>query len=297
MFRSTSVAQRLSDSELLHVLSDDDRCKLKKCLLEIYRDFARVCDKHSLRYMLGGGSALGAVRHQGFIPWDDDLDILMPRDDYDRFINIFEEELSDEYVLYAPNSKYGSTNAFAKLVKKGTKLIGIFNISAPVYNGVSVDIFPIENAPKNRIIRGFKGRIADVLRIICVSSYMYTFRNDVTERFFSSSVSGKLNYRFRLIIGRCVSFIGFQKLYDFYDKFVQQKKETGMCTVPTGRKYFCGETLQKSVFFPMSTAIFEGETVYVPNDVDRYLKNLYGDYMEIPKVSNRERHFYIDFQI
>ena len=159
-----------------------------------------------------------------------------------------------------------------------------------------VDIFPIENAPRNTIIRHLKGYIANILRVIAVSCFMYSCRNDLVEQYFASTMAGRLNYKFRLLIGRFFAPIGFQKLYDIFDRFVQLRKDTGICTIPTGRKYYNGECLQKSVFFPVSTAMFEGLVVYVPNDVDRYLANLYGNYMEIPKCTERERHFYIEFQ-
>ena len=78
---------------------------MKQCLLEMYSDILRVCEKYNIRVMLGGGSALGAVRHGGFIPWDDDLDLIMPREDYNKFISVFDKELSDLYEITSPNSK------------------------------------------------------------------------------------------------------------------------------------------------------------------------------------------------
>mgnify|MGYP000934529859 FL=1 len=71
----------------------------------MYSDILRVCEKYNIRVMLGGGSALGAVRHGGFIPWDDDLDLIMPREDYNKFISVFDKELSDLYEITSPNSK------------------------------------------------------------------------------------------------------------------------------------------------------------------------------------------------
>ena len=84
-------------------LQENELKQLHECLLSILKDFIYVCEKYNLHYTLGGGSVLGAVRHHGFIPWDDDLDINMPRKDYERFKNIFANELSDEYELNVPN--------------------------------------------------------------------------------------------------------------------------------------------------------------------------------------------------
>ena len=297
LLRTRNVAQKLSESDVLYVLNDLEREKLKECLVKIFEDFSKVCEKHSLTYMLGGGSALGSVRHRGFIPWDDDLDILMPRKDYDKFITIFENELANEYDLFVPNSTYDVTHMFAKLVKKKTRLTDLYNISTPFSKGVAIDIFPIENAPSNRFIRFLKGAVANFLRYVGLSCYMFRFRNDMLKSFFCSSRQGKFNYRLRLFIGMICGCGKYEVVYNIYDKLVQQKRDTGIYTIPTGRKYYGGETADKRVFFPPQKGRFEGRVVYLPNDVDAYLRNLYGNYMEIPPIEKRERHYYVDFEI
>ena len=83
---------------MLRELTNEELEKLHQCLLFILKDFIWVCNKYNLKYTLGGGSVLGAVRHKGFIPWDDDLDVNMPREDYEKFKAIFPKELAEEYV-------------------------------------------------------------------------------------------------------------------------------------------------------------------------------------------------------
>ncbi|WP_303815737.1 LicD family protein [Acidaminococcus timonensis] len=103
------------DCKKIRELSSEELDQIHHCLLSILKDFIFVCDKYNLHYTLGGGSVLGSVRHQGFIPWDDDLDINMPRADYEKFKKIFSKELVNEYELRVPNSKYGSSALFMKL--------------------------------------------------------------------------------------------------------------------------------------------------------------------------------------
>ena len=91
-------------SEELYVLTEDERHKLQAHLRKMYKEVERVCDRHGLTIMLADGSLLGAVRHSGFIPWDDDIDLNMPRKDYEEFINNYASELPSNYVVYAPNS-------------------------------------------------------------------------------------------------------------------------------------------------------------------------------------------------
>ena len=83
------INANLSQISVLRELTDKERERLRKCLFSIYKDIALVCSKYGLCFMLGGGSVLGAVRHKGFIPWDDDIDLMMPREDYMKFISVF----------------------------------------------------------------------------------------------------------------------------------------------------------------------------------------------------------------
>lgn len=295
MFNTKNISNEIGNSDVLYELSNKERIELKKCLIEIYQDFERICNKHSLDFMLGGGSVLGAIRHNGFIPWDDDLDIMMPRKDYDEFIKIFSKEMSNEYYLYAPNSNDGVTNTFAKLVKKGTNMVDIYNIHTRLHKGVWIDIFPIENVPQKKSARIIKGFLSDVLAFVVVSNYIYFSKNIIMKRYFYSSKKGKINYNFRLILGFLTSFISYKKLYKFYDQFVQHKKPSNTYTIPTGRKHYRGEILSKSSFLPTRRGSFENIYVNLPNDPESYLSNLYGDYMSIPPEDKRERHLFVEF--
>jgi lipopolysaccharide cholinephosphotransferase len=292
---SEYLAQIAQTSKILYQLNETESKELKECLLSIYKDVWNICKKHNLVCMLGGGSALGAVRHQGFIPWDDDLDLLMPRKDYNILIDLFEKELGQDYYMYVPNSPTGSTNTFMKIMKKNTTLIDIFNVKDPFNKGIYIDIFPIEYTSNHRIFRYLKGYISDAMAFIGVSDYMYRFRNKYQKEYFCSNESAKRIYQLRLLIGFLCSFMKTGQIYNLYDKWVSTSKGEKNRNIPTGRKHYFGELLSSEVYLPPSQAVFEGITVEVPNNIHVYLENLYGDYMKIPPVEKRERHYFIAF--
>ena len=89
-------------------------CRLHEEMFIIYKEIARICDKHNLKYFVVGGTLLGAVVHKGYIPWDDDLDIAMPRDDYDKFINVFSKELDERFYLHHTTTDPNYWLPFAK---------------------------------------------------------------------------------------------------------------------------------------------------------------------------------------
>jgi lipopolysaccharide cholinephosphotransferase len=284
-------------TNIYYELSEEEKILLKKYLLDVYQDIASVCDKYKLCIMLGGGSALGAVRHHGFIPWDDDLDAMMTRKDYNKLIDIFEQELGDKYIMSVPRTEKQSKTLFMMIIKRNTLIRDVNSFSDEDSRGINVDIYAIENVPDNKFIRRVMGYIANIFRIITLSLMFYENKTELFKKCFTKSYKTKLYYYIRYIIGMIFSVFPRKYLYDKYDEFVSSSKGTKYCTIPTGRKMFHGETQPRDIFFPPSKAVFEGIEVNIPNDVDAYLAGLYGDYMTIPPEEKRERHFYTEFKL
>lgn len=282
------------NSKELYAPTDRETKRMKELILMIYKDVYSVCKAHGLTLMLGGGSALGAMRHKGFIPWDDDMDLMMPRADYETFKTIFDKCLSDKYVLQVPNAAgKTATNLFMKVILKGTTCLELVQKSAPGEHGLWIDIFPIEYAPENKLIRRIKGFFTDALAYICVSNYLYTFDTSEMRAYAEKSKSAKINRMIRMTLGFLTGFISCQRMYDFFDRFSRGRKETGYITIPTGIRHYMGELHKKDAFFPVRETVFEGAEAVWPNEIHEYLKQLYGDYMTPPPENKRERHMYV----
>ena len=275
-------------------LSDEETKRLKDVLIKAYCDIAVVCNKYNLKLMLGGGSCLGAIRHNGFIPWDDDLDVNMPRKDYEIFKKVFEKELGESYILNAPNYSEKPISRFPKIMIKGTKYIEE-GMSTDDTSLINIDLFVMENVPSSKIYRLFKGGMATLVMAIAGSvEFMDWYKKDKSNPIFETK--GMIEARKkRQILGTIFSFRSKYYWYNKVDLACQYDKETDLVGFPTGRKHYFGEIHKRMEILPLSEAVFEGISVKVPGDVKSYLTGLYGNkYMEVPPVEKRETHFVVD---
>ena len=166
-------------------IDDSTRIKLQDTLFGMYKELLETCLQNDITPFLIGGSALGAVRHKGFIPWDDDIDIGMTRGDYNRFLSIFENELTERYVLNAPNYSNKVKARFTKIIKKGTVFKEITDNDDAEMNGIFLDIFIIENVPDNVIPRTLKGLLCNALQFISSQVYIAQNNNNLIRTVFS----------------------------------------------------------------------------------------------------------------
>ena len=282
----------------LRILSPNESKALKNCLLEIYKQIVSVCDSYGLVYMLGGGSCLGAVRHQGFIPWDDDMDINMPRRDYERFIALCEQGiLGDNYFISYPNPRTDSPTMFLKVFRKNTLIKGLGGGCSPYPQECFVDVFPMEGMPDSKLRRKLKGILVNSIRLIANTVSESVPLAEWEKEFYRADKSLYRVMCFRQTIGKLFSVIGHKKWVWWYDRLVRNTSLDGMVGFPTGRKLYDGETFDASVFLPPHKGFFEGLDVYLPANTDSYLTNLYGDYMTLPPKERREKHFFVDFYV
>ena len=129
---------------------------LQKVELMILKDFIKICDENNLNYFLYGGTLLGAIRHKGFIPWDDDLDVIMFRKDYEKFLKIMENnEINDKYEILDIRYNEDYFFNFGKMILNNTKLHSVDYSQIKFNKGIFIDIFILDNLPKNKIKQYF----------------------------------------------------------------------------------------------------------------------------------------------
>lgn len=288
-------AKQCEESTVINRLSDSEKIALQRHLIKMYKDIEVVCEKNHLTMMLAYGSVLGAVRHNGFIPWDDDLDIYMPRYDYNLFVHKYAKDLPSQYILYAPNSNNKAISRFAKVMDSNTKYVQIGSENNGSCNGVFIDIFPLENCNPNRVMHMLKKAVSWLLMYIAGSVQQFQNHSKIWREIMCSEKKAKQNYYFRSILGCLFSFISTDKWFDLVDSFNQKTKETGYYVDPSGsiRSF----VHPKDMFFPPQKHQFDSINAYIPKRADDYLSLHYGNWEELPKESDRWHHYYTEFSL
>ena len=281
----------------LRELTAEESSLMKKALVEMYKDVAALCERNNLTIMLCGGSCLGAVRHKGFIPWDDDLDLMMPRKDYDRLIQLLGDgELGDKYEFNTPNAQSDCKGVFLKIYLRNSLNIDLFSTNAPFPKGLYIDIFALDAVPSTKVGQWVKGFIANILQFISIMVLYAQYPSKEMHEYMSLDKQMYRRYKLKKTLGKIFGIIPHKKWVWWYDQFVSSS-EGLYWGIPTGRKYYNGEIFPKSVYTPAIETKFEDVTAFIPNGYDAYLTNLYHDYMQLPPVEKRERHFIVDFKI
>lgn len=280
--------------QMLRHITDDERQKLQNVLHGMLLDIIEACKVLGIDYTLIGGSTLGAVRHKGFIPWDDDLDIGMTRDKWEIFKTHFQVLLGDKYILEAPNfENKDSKQLLSKIYLKGTEYVMLEEMNFPYNNCIFIDVFVIDNVSDNIVIRKFDTFIANLMRLAAITAQEYRFPNPLLKHAMTSNIYTAFYYYIRQILGFFFSVIPHKRLCFWFDRFVSRHNNnttTKYVTVATGLKRYGGEMLERDVWFPYSKGTFNGVEVNLPNDTDKYLTMIYGNYMELPPVEKREVH-------
>ena len=256
-------------------------CDIKIKLKEMFAWFHAFCEENGLRYYMVGGTMLGSYRHGGFIPWDDDIDVGMPRADYDRLEEILKDGSEDKrYVLETPNTNANDYfYAFSKLYDTSTTLIE--NTRYKIKRGIYIDIFPLdgigntrEEAEKN-YSKVYKLHNLLLTRVVGIRRGRKWYKNLAVAA--ARAVPNFILNNKKLLL----RFVGLCKKYDF------DECEWGGNLVGAWR---FKEIMPRDIMGEPTLYNFEGLRVYGPEKPDEYLTYLYGDWRKLPPIEKQVTH-------
>ena len=242
--------------------------EIKKIELGILDYVVDICEKNHLRYFLAYGTLIGAIRHQGFIPWDDDIDIIMPRPDYEKLLDITESSTNEKYhVLCSRNRSY--LYGFAKVLDKKTKIVDE-NVENIPELGVWLDIFPYDGMSSKSSLNNKFCFILNKLRAAAIYKH---FPKGKGANFLVWHICRLIGYR------------PFLKLYDHFCKSVPYDTSKFVGLISDMKDYH-----ESRLFNSAVKVEFEGKMYHAPIGFDQILKNYYGDYMQLPPEDQRASH-------
>lgn len=282
-------------------LSDEELGKLQHTLISILDDIQDVADSNSINYVLGGGSCLGAARHQGMIPWDDDIDINMERSEFEKFIPLFRKKYGDKYWIHVPGKTHDYALLFAHIRLKGTSVKNRDDFNTDEC-GASVDIFVAENTYSSSLSRNIHGIGCQYYGLMVSCRKFYRDRKPLRAMVSEAGFKMKLKTNIKIFFGLLSAGFSVDKWVKDADNWNSRCKDdsSDFVVFPTGRNHFFGEIYKRSDLFTVTELDFSGRKRKCPQSYDKYLSHMYGaDYMKIPEESAREKHiffkpFYLD---
>ena len=255
--------------------------------LEVMKIIKEICEKENIRYFMIGGTLLGAIRHSGFIPWDDDVDLAMPRKDYERFLEVSNKYLPSNIFVqnFRTDDKYRYyiTRVLNKnILVEEKRFIGVDTPQAYA----SVDIFPIDGSPNIKFFRNihyFRVMIRRFLMSLC-------YRDTIDkERKRSKMEKLLLNILIKVPFERIISP---NKIKESLDKLLKKySMENSLYSGTIMGAYRIREMVPTVMFGNPKLYKFEDDTFYGPELVDEYLKHMYGDYMKLPPKEQQKTHY------
>jgi lipopolysaccharide cholinephosphotransferase len=246
---------------------------LQEHSLRILKEIDRVCREHSIPYFITNGTLLGAVRHKGFIPWDDDIDVAMLRPDYDRFAANVGQWLSEPFEFISPETHERCPGELSKVIDASTTLIERWGYNQ--LGGVYVDVWVLDAVPDRKWLRSIH-----FSRYKILNRLLYMRNRDPYKR-----GHGPSSWWPRLVQALFKNSTLQRWMLKLRKKYDVAKHEK-VCMLDNGEK----SIITKGVVGNRAEYEFEGMKFYGPEDYDTYLKALYGDYMIIPPEGHRRVH-------
>lgn len=259
-------------------LTNEQLKKLQLIELEMLKEIDRICRKYNIKYSLDGGTLLGAIRHKGFIPWDDDADIVMLRSEYEKFYKACQKELDREKFFlqeFRTDSEYRW--GYSKMRRRGTIFLREGQEHIKCVQGIFVDIFICDNVPDNFFLKRMYWMIC-----YCVRKGLYS----VVGKNKKEGIFKVCCYRVLSKVPRgCWEDI----IYIISKQWIKVRtKNVAHITYPYPKS--CKYGVPRKCFESYTERNFEGHSFKVFENYDLYLKLLFGEYMKLPPVNKRKTH-------
>ncbi|HIS68381.1 MAG TPA: LicD family protein [Candidatus Gallacutalibacter stercoravium] len=262
--------------------------RLQQAELEILKDFMRLCDAHGLQYFGIAGTGIGALRHGGFIPWDDDIDVALPRADYEAFLSLAKQELAEQYIVLNVEENENYPLMTTRLMRKNTifREEALKDINCPL--GIFLDIYPFDNLSDDP--KACKKQMRQA----------WLFSKLLILRSIPFPVLGFGGVKGKLVHAACAVAHAMLVLFR-----VPKRWLAGKCKEASTRfnheetqriDYLCDTTPTMNIYrrqdvFPLVKLPFEDTYLNFPNNMHDNLTGMYGDYMQLPPVEKRKNHY------
>ncbi len=249
----------------------DELRKLQLTQLEILKFVDKFCKDNGVKYSIAYGTMLGAVRHGGFIPWDDDMDIFMLRDDYNRFIDLWKN--TDKYLLQNHNTDKDFTQSFSKIRKKNTAFVQQADVGKKYHKGIFIDIFPLDRVPNGRISR-----------------YMQMFhamKYNLFMRGYPPKNGGIMTFASNIILKTTKKSNYEKKIAKNLKKICKYNSDSGlkladMAVFETIKSPYSADFMNKIIYYD-----YEDTKVMMSAEYIKFLETYFGDYMQLPPESEQ----------
>lgn len=263
--------------------------RIQEVELEILKDFMDICDRHGLDYFGIAGTGIGALRHHGFIPWDDDIDVAMPRDDFEKLLPLVEKEVGDKYLIMNAERYPNYPLMTTRMTMRGTKFKeeALKNIDAPL--GIFLDLYPLDKVSDNPKEARRQARDA------------WFWSKILILRSIPFPMLGFSGWKAKIIHAICglahlvLSILHVPKTW-IYKKAYEAETRSNHYTKTKNLDFFCDTTPYMNLYavkdiYPLRKLPFEDVELNFPHNLHNNLTGMYGDYMQLPPEEKRKNHY------
>ena len=263
--------------------------RIQEVELEILKDFMDICDRHGLDYFGIAGTGIGALRHQGFIPWDDDIDVAMPRDDFEKLLPLVEKEMGDKYLIMNAERYPNYPLMTTRMTMRGTKFKeeALKNIDAPL--GIFLDLYPLDKVSDNPKEARRQARDA------------WFWSKILILRSIPFPMLGFSGWKAKIIHAICglahlvLNILHVPKAW-IYKKAYEAETRSNHYAKTKNLDFFCDTTPYMNLYavkdiYPLRKLPFEDVELNFPHNLHNNLTGMYGDYMQLPPEEKRKNHY------